>query len=175
MTMIEIVALQNGAHRNQTFHGILPDGWAVIPEDMVIPETFPFVNIEAEEITHYRDVQVMRDVTKTREVEQFREVTKTREVPVLDDEGNPVLDEDGNSVLTTEEYTDYEPATVTEEYTEMEMVVEEQEYTMMTVTAMTEGTLPEPEPEPEGPETEPSVWDELDAAYQEGVNAAYDE
>ena len=25
------------------------------------------------------------------------------------------------------------------------------------------------------PEEEPSVWDELDAAYQEGVNSAYDE
>lgn len=36
----------------------------------------------------------------------------------------------------------------------------------------------EPEPvEPEKPEPvpKPSVWDELDAAYQEGVNAAYDE
>ena len=32
--------------------------------------------------------------------------------------------------------------------------------------------MPKPEPEPE-PET--SVWDELDAAYTEGVNAAYDQ
>lgn len=28
-----------------------------------------------------------------------------------------------------------------------------------------------PETEPEEPETEQSVWDELDAAYQEGVNS----
>lgn len=34
--------------------------------------------------------------------------------------------------------------------------------------------MPEPAPEPE-PEDETSVWDELDAAYQEGVNSAYDE
>lgn len=34
--------------------------------------------------------------------------------------------------------------------------------------------LPDPEPEPE-PEEPTSVWDELDAAYQEGVNGAYDE
>ena len=33
---------------------------------------------------------------------------------------------------------------------------------------------PEPEPEPE-PTPELSVWDELDAAYTEGVNGAYDE
>ena len=33
-------------------------------------------------------------------------------------------------------------------------------------------SLPEPEPEPE-PET--SVWDELAAAYMEGVNSAYEQ
>lgn len=32
-----------------------------------------------------------------------------------------------------------------------------------------------PETEPEAPEPETSVWDELDAAYQEGVNSAYDD
>ena len=33
-------------------------------------------------------------------------------------------------------------------------------------------SLPAPEPEPE---TEATVWDELDAAYQEGVSSAYDQ
>lgn len=48
MVIIEIKALENGAHRNQTVMGSVspPDGWAVIPEDMEIPETFPFVNVE---------------------------------------------------------------------------------------------------------------------------------
>ena len=45
---------------------------------------------------------------------------------------------------------------------------------VMTVTSWTPGVIPEPE-EPEQPEEELSVWDELDAAYQEGVNGAYDE
>ena len=36
------------------------------------------------------------------------------------------------------------------------------------------GAYAPPEPEPE-PDPELSVWDELDAAYQEGVNSAYDE
>ena len=51
MVIIEIKALENGAHRNQTVIGSVPppDGWAVIPEDMEIPETFPFVNVEAAE------------------------------------------------------------------------------------------------------------------------------
>lgn len=50
MQMIEKAALENGAHRNQTYHGTLPAGWAIIPEDMELPETFPFVEIEAEEL-----------------------------------------------------------------------------------------------------------------------------
>lgn len=34
---------------------------------------------------------------------------------------------------------------------------------------------PAPEPEPEPEPAEPSVWDELQAAYEEGVNSAYDQ
>ena len=50
MQIIEITALPNGAHRNQTgdFRTI-PEGWAVVPEEMENPETFPFVNIETED------------------------------------------------------------------------------------------------------------------------------
>ena len=50
MKIIEINALSNGAHNNQTINGVIPvpDGWAVIPDDMTIPETFPFVNITVE-------------------------------------------------------------------------------------------------------------------------------
>ena len=48
MIIIEIAALENGAHRNQTLHGsAVPDGWAVIPASMEIPVTFPFVEVEA--------------------------------------------------------------------------------------------------------------------------------
>ena len=50
MKIIEITPLENGAHRNQTTSGRLPvpDGWAVIPEGMAIPDTFPFVSVETE-------------------------------------------------------------------------------------------------------------------------------
>jgi hypothetical protein len=47
--MIEIAALDNGAHRNQTYHGFLPEGWAVIPDSMGC-ENFPFGEVETEEI-----------------------------------------------------------------------------------------------------------------------------
>ena len=55
MTIIEIQPDENGGHGNNTFHGTdeitfpIPEGWAVIPNDMEIPDTFPFVNIEVDE------------------------------------------------------------------------------------------------------------------------------
>ena len=49
MRAIEIAALSNGAHRNQTGLSVLPDGWAVIPDDMVC-ENYPFGELTAEEI-----------------------------------------------------------------------------------------------------------------------------
>lgn len=49
MKMIEIAALENGAHRNQTFSGVLPNGWAV-DRFKLCHENFPFGEVEAEEI-----------------------------------------------------------------------------------------------------------------------------
>ena len=52
MQIVEIKALDNGAHNNQT-SGVdfinIPDGWAVVPDDMTT-ENFPFGELEAEEI-----------------------------------------------------------------------------------------------------------------------------
>lgn len=50
-TIIEINALYNGGHRNQTIplDMVVPDGWAVVPDDMKTPN-FPFGDIETEEI-----------------------------------------------------------------------------------------------------------------------------
>lgn len=46
MRIIEIIALDNGAHRNQTTSVdiAVPAGWAVIPDDMETPN-FPFGEI----------------------------------------------------------------------------------------------------------------------------------
>ena len=50
MQIIEIQPLDNGAHRNQSVNfTFLPDGWAVIPEEIETPN-FPFGEIEVEEI-----------------------------------------------------------------------------------------------------------------------------
>ena len=48
MKYIEIEARANGAHRNQETDAVLrPEGWAVIPSEMEIPASFPFVDITA--------------------------------------------------------------------------------------------------------------------------------
>lgn len=50
MNILEITALPNGAHRNQEWDKLpIPEGWAVIPEDMEL-ENFPFGNVTAEEL-----------------------------------------------------------------------------------------------------------------------------
>lgn len=50
MTIIEIKALENGAHRNQTGDfAVIPEGWAAIPKDMFCGN-FPFGEVEAAEI-----------------------------------------------------------------------------------------------------------------------------
>lgn len=50
MLIIEIAALDNGAHRNQTgTFRTIPDGWAIVPAEIEVPDTFPFVNIEVED------------------------------------------------------------------------------------------------------------------------------
>lgn len=121
MHIICLTPLEEGVYNDHNADHITapPEGWAMIPEDMVLPSTFPRLgSIEAQEITHPYEVEVERK---------------------------------------------------NEETGEMEMVAEQRERVIMTVTAMSEGTLPESEPEPE-PETEPDVWSEMAQAIAEGVN-----
>ena len=50
MRIIEIVALHNGAHRNQNGGlSVVPSGWAVVPDGMEC-ENFPFGEVEVAEI-----------------------------------------------------------------------------------------------------------------------------
>lgn len=49
MHIIKIKAFENGSHDNQNGGlATIPEGWAIIPDDMIIPETYPFVDIEVE-------------------------------------------------------------------------------------------------------------------------------
>ena len=51
MRAVEIIALENGAHRNQQspIPFDIPEGWAVIPADLKT-DNFPFGEVEVEEI-----------------------------------------------------------------------------------------------------------------------------
>ena len=49
LRIVEIKALPNGAHRNQSHPGFVPDGWAVVPADMETPN-FPFGEVEIAEV-----------------------------------------------------------------------------------------------------------------------------
>lgn len=49
MMLIKIEANSSGGHDNQSsVPKVIPSGWAVVPDNIVIPETFPFVNLEVE-------------------------------------------------------------------------------------------------------------------------------
>ena len=102
----------DGSHAFQ-IGGNQEPGWAAVPEDMKLPDSFPFVNIETAMVKHPA-------------------VTETRE--------------------------------------NGEVIVKEPEYTRLEVTAMTDG---EEIPVEIPAETlEDTVYDELAAAYNEGVQSA---
>ena len=59
MKIVKIASLDNGAHTNLDGEHItsVPYGWAMIPEDFLIPESFPFVDIEVEEQEHTHEIE----------------------------------------------------------------------------------------------------------------------
>ena len=134
MHIICLTPLEEGVYNDHKADHITapPDGWAYIPtEGGPIPVEWQGKDIDYTLPSTFPRIGSIEaeELTYTREVEVQKEVTKEREVESFDMEGNPI--------------------TVTEEYKAMEMVKEELEYTMLTVTAMTEGTVPEPVPEPD--------------------------
>lgn len=122
MWIVSLKTNPNGSHNDHRADHItsVPDGWAMIPEGFPVPDTFPFVDIQAEEVTYHREVECTRMVTKPREVESF--------------------DEEGNPVTLTEEYQVEETCTEQEPYTVMTV-------TGMTPGIVPE-PAPAPEPEP---------------------------
>ena len=78
MRIIEIQALSNGAHRNQTTTSTaIPTGWAEIPADVAIPETFPFVDLVVE---GQRVVSMTAGVVPEPEPEPEPEPTETEQL-----------------------------------------------------------------------------------------------
>lgn len=62
MRIIEITALDNGAHRNQNSNlSKVPAGWAMIPEGMEL-ENFPFGEVTAEEVEYITTYTVIEEI-----------------------------------------------------------------------------------------------------------------
>lgn len=62
MRLVEIIALENGAHRNMTTSGkTVPEGWAIIPDDMEC-ENFPFGNLTVDEQFHGTLITLLVDI-----------------------------------------------------------------------------------------------------------------
>ena len=151
MWIVKLTPNPNGSHDDHDADHIttVPDGWAMIPEDFAVPDTFPFVDIVAEELTYYNEVERTRKVTKTREVESF--------------------DEDGKPITVTEEYEEEETYTEQVPYTMMTV-------TAMT-PGIVPGPVPEPPAPPTTEERLSAIEDalcEMDAANAASIAALED-
>ena len=74
MKILEIKALENGAHRNQTWNSHdydIPEGYALVPNDMVTPNNLSFVNIEVAEETRYKEIPRYNEKTEEMETERI--------------------------------------------------------------------------------------------------------
>lgn len=83
MKIIEIAVLDNGAHTNRerNHFDAVPEGWAVIPDTMTIPATFPFVNITVKDgvVTSMTANQEAYDAAKAAEEREPEEALVTPE------------------------------------------------------------------------------------------------
>ena len=71
-SIIEIKEHSNGVHN--AIRGMftsIPEGYAIIPNDMAIPDTFPFVNIEVAKETRYNEVKHYNEETEETTVERI--------------------------------------------------------------------------------------------------------
>lgn len=100
------------------------------------------------------------------------------EVPVLDEYGQPTFDENGNPITERKVVIDYETKQETEQiFSACEIQCSDETFEANYAIALKEAyngevTVEEVEDEETpAPSVESSVWDELDAAYQEGVDS----
>ena len=92
MNLIKIAAYENGAHDNQNGGlSFIPEGWAKIPDNMAIPDTFPFVNItvEGEIVTS---------------IEENREAYEAAMAKAKKAEKTPSVQDDIDAMLVDQEY-----------------------------------------------------------------------
>ena len=90
MNFIKIEPLENGAHANRMLSSetTVPEGWAVIPEGMELPSSFPFVDIETEEKDGVLTVTSMtaREVPESTETEPDPVPTTAEQIAALQEQ-----------------------------------------------------------------------------------------
>lgn len=62
MNLIKIAAMDSGAHenRNSPWETTVPEGWAVIPARVTIPDSFPFADMTVEDADGVPTVTALR-------------------------------------------------------------------------------------------------------------------
>lgn len=93
---IKIEKNPDGGHEYQD-GGIMGEGWAAIPEDMELPSTFPYVDIEVALVTHPEEswedsvgnpLVVFPSYTQM----EVTKMTAGEQIPVSEEPGIPVLE-----------------------------------------------------------------------------------
>ncbi len=84
MRIIEIEALPNNGHRNQTWNGgVVPNGFAVIPNSMETPN-FPFGTVTVEEINGIMTVTKWTAGEIPEDQETEKEITTAERLEALE-------------------------------------------------------------------------------------------
>lgn len=79
MYIIKIEASANGSHDNFDGINFVPNGCALIPENIEIPSSFPFVDIEVEEIN---GVQTVISMTEREVPIDLKRIRNEKEVEI---------------------------------------------------------------------------------------------
>ena len=95
MKIVKIAPLENGAHANLDGKRItsVPYGWAMIPDDFPMPDSFPFVDIAAEEQEHSREIETDDGNRKPVRVKMMTVISMTPRPIPAEPEPKPTEDE----------------------------------------------------------------------------------
>lgn len=111
MQIVKIQAEADGSHlfESQSHRTeVWMDGYAYVPETIQIPNTFPFVDIEVDEVTYYKEVQtVNEDGAPVTEQEPYTMMTVMSMTAGIVPEYVPTAEERIASLKSELDSTDY--------------------------------------------------------------------
>lgn len=85
MRIIKIESCENGAHsnRNLPYETNVPDGWALIPNGFVLPESYPFVTLTVKDMNGVLTVAEMKAMSRPEVVRQAEQPTIKEQLAAL--------------------------------------------------------------------------------------------